>query len=193
MRPLTPMHESPSSAPARALKPETLAQAPAIIAQYPQPRSATMPLLHLVQEDRGYITQEDMRWVAEQVGVTPMQVLEVVTFYPMYRQAPIGRRHVRVCRTLSCALRGSYALMENLEKSLNCKRGETSPDGDFTLEFVECIADCGCGPVVHVDASMHENVKPEDADKFAAQLKATLKDPSYGQNTPVPGTPEWNG
>lgn len=188
------MHESPSSsAPARALKPETLAQAPAIIAQYPQPRSATMPLLHLVQEDRGHITQADMTWVAEQVGVTPMQVLEVVTFYPMYRQSPIGRRHVRVCRTLSCALRGSYALMENLEQSLNCKRGETSADGDFTLEFVECIADCGCGPVVHVDAAMHENVKPEDADKFAAQLKATLKDPSYGLNPPVPGTPEWNG
>ena len=187
------MHESPSSAPARALKPETLAKAPAIIAQYPQKRSATMPLLHLVQEDRGHITQDDMHWIAELVGVTPMQVLEVVTFYPMFRQSPIGRRHVRVCRTLSCALRGSYALMENLEKSLNCKRGETSPDGDFTLEFVECIADCGCGPVVHVDASMHENVQPADADKFAAQLKATLKDPSYGQNPPVPGTPEWNG
>jgi NADH-quinone oxidoreductase subunit E len=184
---------SNSPAATRALKSETLAQAPALIAQYPQKRSATMPLLHLVQEDRGYITQEDMTWVAELVGVTPMQVLEVVTFYPMYRQAPIGRRHVRVCRTLSCALRGSYALMESLEQSLNCKRGETSPDGDFTLEFVECIADCGCGPVVHVDHAMHENVKPEDAGKFAAQLKATLKDPSYGLNPPVPGTPEWNG
>ena len=184
---------SNSPAATRALKPETLAQAPALIAQYPQQRSATMPLLHLVQEDRGYITQEDMTWVAELVGVTPMQVLEVVTFYPMYRQSPLGRRHGRVCRTLSCALRGSYALMENLEQSLNCKRGETSPDGDFTLEFVECIADCGCGPVVHVDHAMHENVKPEDAGKFAAQLKATLKDSSYGQNPPVPGTPEWNG
>lgn len=187
------MHESPSPAPARALKPETLAQAPAIIAQYPQKRSATMPLLHLVQEDRGYITEADMAWVAEHVGVTPMQIFEVVTFYPMYRQKPIGRRHVRVCRTLSCALRGSYSLMEELERHLQCPRGETSPDGDFTLEFVECIADCGCGPVVHVDAAMHENVKPEDAAKFAAQLKATLADPTYGQKPPVPGTPEWIG
>ena len=184
---------SASSAPQRALKPETLAQAPAIVAQYPQKRSATMPLLHLVQEDRGFISPDDMHWVAEQVGVTPMQVLEVVTFYPMFRQAPIGRRHVRVCRTLSCALRGSYALMSELEKSLNCKRGETSPDGDFTLEFVECIADCGCGPVVHVDGSMHENVKPEDAAAFTAKLKATLQDPTYGQKPPIPGTPEWNG
>ncbi|MBM3826761.1 MAG: NAD(P)H-dependent oxidoreductase subunit E [Verrucomicrobia bacterium] len=187
------MHGPSSSAPARALKPETLAQAPVIIARYPQRRSATMPLLHLVQEDRGHITQEDMHWVAEQVGVAPMQVLEVVTFYPMFRQAAIGRRHVRVCRTLSCALRGSYALMEGLEKALSCPRGETSPDGDFTLEFVECIADCGCGPVVHVDGAMHENVQAEDAEKFAAKLKATLKDPSYGQHPPVPGTPEWNG
>ncbi|PAZ01731.1 MAG: hypothetical protein CAK89_08395 [Opitutia bacterium AMD-G3] len=187
------MHETSPSAPARALKPETLAKAPAIVGQYPQKRSATMPLLHLVQEDRGYITQEDMTWVAEQVGVTPMQVLEVVTFYPMYRQSPIGRRHVRVCRTLSCALRGSYALMSELEKSLNCARGETSPDGNFTLEFVECIADCGCGPVVHVDGAMHENVKPEDAAAFTQKLKATLSDPTYGQKPPVPGTPEWNG
>ena len=73
---------SNSPAATSALKPETLAQAPALIAQYPQQRSATMPLLHLVQEDRGYITQKDMTWVAELVGVTPMQVLEVVTFYP---------------------------------------------------------------------------------------------------------------
>ena len=184
---------SNSPASTRALKPETLGRADGIIAQYPQKRSATMPLLHLIQEDRGHITQEDMKWVAEKVEVTPMQVLEVVTFYPMFRQNPIGRRHVRVCRTLSCALRGSYSLMESLEKSLNCPRGETSPDGDFTLEFVECIADCGCGPVVHVDHAMHENVKPEDAAQFATQLKATLKDSSYGQNPPVPGTPEWNG
>ena len=170
------MHESPSpAAPVRALQPATLAKAPAIVAQYPQKRSATMPLLHLVQEDRGYITPEDMRWVADQVGVTPMQVLEVVTFYPMFRQQPIGRRHVRVCRTLSCALRGSYALMAELEKSLNCPRGGTSPDGDFTLEFVECIADCGCGPVVHVDAAMHEDVKPEDAEKRSEEHTSELQ------------------
>lgn len=152
-----------------------------------------MPLLHLVQEDRGFITQEDMAWVAEKVGVTPMQVLEVVTFYPMFRQQAIGRRHVKVCRTLSCALRGSYALMESLEKSLNCPRGETSADGNFTLEFVECIADCGCGPVVQVDHALHENVAPEKASEFSEQIKNSLKDSNYGKNQPKPGTPEWNG
>ena len=176
-----------------SLKPSTLSQADTIIAQYPQKRSATMPLLHLVQEDRGFITQEDMAWVAEKVGVTPIQVLEVVTFYPMFRQQAIGRRHVKVCRTLSCALRGSYALMESLEKSLNCPRGETSVDGNFTLEFVECIADCGCGPVVQVDHALHENVAPEKAAQFSEQIKNSLKDSNYGKNKPVPGTPEWNG
>lgn len=152
-----------------------------------------MPLLHLVQEDRGYITQDDMAWVAEKVGVTPIQVLEVVTFYPMFRQQAIGRRHVKVCRTLSCALRGSYALMESLEKSLNCPRGETSADGNFTLEFVECIADCGCGPVVQVDHALYENIAPEKATEFSEQIKNSLKDSNYGKNKPQPGTPEWNG
>jgi NADH-quinone oxidoreductase subunit E len=176
-----------------SLKPTTLSQADAIIGQYPQARSATMPLLHLVQEDRGYINDADMAWVAEKVGVTPMQVLEVVTFYPMFRRAPIGRRHIRVCRTLSCALRGSYVLMESLEKSLNCKRGETSADGNFTIEFVECVAGCGCGPVVHVDHAMHENVTPDQAESFATKIRTSLTDPNYGKTVPQPGTPEWNG
>ena len=176
-----------------SLQASTLTKADVIIAQYPEKRSAALPLLHLVQEDRGYITQDDMAWVAEKIGVTPIQVLEVVTFYPMFRQAPIGRRHVKVCRTLSCALRGSYTLMEGLEKSLNCPRGETSPDGDFTLEFVECIADCGCGPVVQVDHVLHENVAPETVGAFTQKLKDSLKDADYGKKTPTPGTPEWNG
>jgi len=176
-----------------SLKPETLAQADAIIAQYPERRSATLPLLHLVQEDRGHIAPEDEAWIAEKVGVTPIQIREVVTFYPMFRLAPIGRRHIRVCRTLSCALRGSYALMESLEKSLNCPRGETSADGNFTLEFVECIADCGCGPVVQIDHALYENVTPEKAAAFSNQINNSLKDANYGKNKPQPGTPEWNG
>ena len=176
-----------------SLKPETLAQADAIIAQYPERRSATLPLLHLVQEDRGHIAPEDEAWIAEKVGVTPIQIREVVTFYPMFRLAPIGRRHIRVCRTLSCALRGSYALMESLEKSLNCPRGETSADGNFTLEFVECIADCGCGPVVQIDHALYENVTTEKAAALSNQIKNSLKDANYGKNKPQPGTPEWNG
>jgi NADH-quinone oxidoreductase subunit E len=83
--------------------------------------------------------------------------------------------------------------MESLEKSLNCPRGETSADGNFTLEFVECIADCGCGPVVQVDHALHENIAPEKAAEFSAQIKNSLQDSNYGKNQPQPGTPEWNG
>ena len=119
------------------LKIETLSRIDEVITHYPVKRSAVLPLLHLIQEDVGWISPEATEWVAAKLDLQPINVLEVVTFYPMFRQQPIGRRHVRVCRTLSCALRGSYALMAELEKSLNCPRGGTSPDGDFTLEFVE--------------------------------------------------------
>ncbi len=168
------MSASPSSpsAPARALKPETLAQAPAIVAQYPQKRSATMPLLHLVQEDRGHITADDMHWVAEQVGVTPMQVLEVVTFYPMFRQQPIGRRHIKVCRTLSCALRGAYQTCATFEREFNTHRGEVSPDGEVPVEFVECLASCGTAPVVMIDDDLHENVDGAAARRLSDRIKA---------------------
>jgi NADH-quinone oxidoreductase subunit E len=134
-----------------------------------------------------------MLWVAGQTGVTPIEVLGVVTFYPLFRQEPVGRRHIRVCRSLSCALCGAYSTMEALEKEFACKRGETSADGTVTLEFVECIASCGSGPVVHVDGALHENITADKVPALAAAIRASLNDPDYGRNPPVPGTPEWNG
>jgi NADH-quinone oxidoreductase subunit E len=98
-------------------------------------------------------------------------VYEVVTFYPMFRLAPIGRRHVKVCRTLSCALRGAYRVCDSLQESLACGLGQTSADGNFTIEFVECVAACGSAPVVLVDNQLHENITPEKAPDFAAKLK----------------------
>lgn len=135
--------EGDEIAKATGLKPETLAKADEIVAKYPQKRSATLPLLHLAQEELGYVTDAAMKWIAAKLGIEPINVYEVVTFYPMFRLAPIGRRHVKVCRTLSCALRGSYKTMEALEKEFGCRRGETSADGNVTLEFVECMACCG--------------------------------------------------
>lgn len=175
------------------LKPETLARADEIIARYPDKRSATLPLLHLAQEDHGWICHEIIEWVAEKVGTTPMEVLGVVTFYPMFHQKPIGKRHVRVCRTLSCALRGAYHTMEALEKEFGCQRGETTGDGSVTLEFVECIAACGTGPVVHVDHALHEEITPDKVKELADNIRATLNDPDYGKKPFVPGTAEWKG
>lgn len=169
------------------------ATADAIIAKYPVKRSACLPLLHLAQEHLGWISQEVMEWVAVKIGVTPMQVYEVVTFYPMFQQKPIGKQHVRVCRTLSCALRGSYHTMEALEKEFGCKRGETSADGAVTLEFVECIAQCGPGPVVQTSDALFENVSgPQKVAELISHLKQTVAAGTVGKREAKLGSPEWN-
>ena len=169
------------------------AKADALIAKYPVKRSACLPLLHLAQEHLGWISKEVMEWVAAKLGVTAMQVYEVVTFYPMFQLKPIGKQHVRVCRTLSCALRGSYHTMEALEKEFGCKRGETSADGAVTLEFVECIAQCGPGPVVQTSDALFENVAgPQKVAELVSHLKSTVVAGNIGKREAKLGSPEWN-
>jgi NADH-quinone oxidoreductase subunit E len=153
------------------LSPKTLDYVERLLPRYPQKRSAMLMVLHAIQEDAGYISKDAIEWTAQKLGVAPIMVYEVVTFYPMFRQAPIGRRHVKVCRTLSCALRGAYRVCDSLQENLACGLGQTSADGNFTLEFVECVAACGSAPVVMVDNQLHENITPEKAPDFAAKLK----------------------
>ena len=152
------------------LKPETLSRIDEVITHYPVKRSAALPLLHLVQEEQGYISKEAIEWIANKLSIQPINVYELVTFYPMFRQHPIGRRHVKVCRTLSCALNGGYKVCETLEKEFCTHRGEISPDGEVTIEFVECLASCGSGPVVMVDDTLHERVDAGRACELAAQV-----------------------
>jgi NADH-quinone oxidoreductase subunit E len=154
------------------LKPETRRQIDEVIPHYPTKRSATLPLLHLIQEDIGYIPQEAIDWVAAKLELQPINVYEVVTFYPMFRQKPIGRRHVKVCRTLSCALMGGYKTCATFEQEFNTHLGEISPDGEVTIEFVECLASCGTAPVVMIDDELHEKVDVAKARALAGQLKA---------------------
>lgn len=154
------------------LKPETLAKIEEVIPHYPEKRSASLPLLHLVQEDQGYISDAAIEWIAAKLEIQPINVYELVTFYPMFRRRPIGRRHVKVCRTLSCALVGGYKVCATLKKELGCEHGGTSADGEFTVEFVECLASCGSGPVLMVDDDLHERLDEAGARALAAQLKA---------------------
>lgn len=154
------------------LKPETLRQIDEVITHYPSKRSATLPLLHLIQEDVGYIPPDAIEWVAAKLELQPINVYEVVTFYPMFRQKPIGRRHVKVCRTLSCALMGGYKTCATFEQEFNTHLGEVSPDGEVTIEFVECLASCGTAPVVMIDDELHEKVDVAKAKALADQLKA---------------------
>jgi NADH-quinone oxidoreductase subunit E len=148
------------------LKPETLQRIDEVITHYPVKRSATLPLLHLIQEDAGYISEESAIWIAAKLELQPINVLEVVTFYPMFRRAPIGRRHVKVCRTLSCALVGGYKVCDTFKEEFKTTLGAISPDGEVTIEFVECLASCGTAPVVIIDDVLHEKV-----DRIRAEAK----------------------
>jgi NADH-quinone oxidoreductase subunit E len=153
------------------LKADTLRRIDEVIPHYPVKRSATLPLLHLIQEDAGYISNEAIEWVAAKLELQPINVYEVVTFYPMFRQKPIGRRHIKVCRTLSCALMGGYKTCEAFEHEFNTHRGGISPDGEVTIEFVECLASCGTAPVVLIDDDLHENVDAAKAKQLSDQIK----------------------
>lgn len=146
------------------------------ISHYPvSKRSAVLPLLHLVQEHFRFINDEAVNWVATKLGLQPIHVLEVVTFYPGFRQSVPGKFHIRVCRTLSCAMAGSYELMDSLCKAAGIDRSHTdhhhpiavSADGKYSIEFAECLASCGFGPVCMVEDDFFEKV---DATKVGDLL-----------------------
>ena len=166
------------------LSEETLRQIESIIPKYPEKRSAALMVIHLVQDELGSIDLEACEWIAEKLDLQPINVRELITFYPMLREKPWGRRHVRVCRTLPCALRGAYPTCQALERKLGVKEGEVREDGEFSIEFMECLADCGEGPVVMVDEQTYENVDAEKAEELAdllmaGQLEASEKFVSY--------------
>jgi len=154
------------------LKPETLEKIDKLVPLYPTKRSAALPLCHLVQEDQGYLSDEGMKWIAERLDLQPINILELVTFYPMLRTEPTGKYHVRVCRTLPCALAGAYKTCQRLEEELNVKVGHTSEDGLVTLEYVECHADCGRAPVVMVGEEEYTDIDTEKASEMAAKIKS---------------------
>jgi NADH-quinone oxidoreductase subunit E len=154
------------------LTPETLGRMDEAIAHYPVRRSAVLPLLHLVQEDQGHVSDEAIEWIASKLGLQPINVYELVTFYPMFRRKPIGRTHIKVCRTLSCAIMGGYRTCAEFQKAFGTGLGEVSPDGEVTVEFVECLASCGTAPVVMIDDKLHERVDAAKARSLCEDIKA---------------------
>jgi NADH-quinone oxidoreductase subunit E len=148
------------------------------ITHYPvSKRSAVLPVLHALQHEYGYLSDEAIEWTAAKLELEPIKVLEVVTFYPGFRQKEPGKYHIRVCRTLSCAMAGSAELMEAVcDKAKIDRSGVThhdpiavSKDGKFSVEFAECLASCGTGPVCLVNDDFHEAVG--DADELLAKYK----------------------
>ena len=154
------------------IPPELEAKIDEAITHYPvSKRSATLPLLHLIQEHFGYVSEEAANWIAAKLGLQGINVTELITFYPMFRQQPAGRTHIRVCRTLPCALRGAYKLLDDVCEVAHIERnGHThgnpisvSADGKYSVEFVECLASCGTAPVCMVNDDFYENVETKEA------------------------------
>ena len=149
------------------------------IRHYPkdEKRSASLPLLHLLQQEFGYISEESVAWVADKLGLEPIHVLELVTFYPGFREKAPGKYHIRVCRTLSCAMAGCFETMEKICEVAGIDRAKVShhdpiavsADGKYSIEFAECLASCGTGPVCMVNDDFHEQVLPEQAAELLAK------------------------
>ena len=154
-----------------AWPPDLAPRAEAILAAAPTPRAATLPLLWLVQDRRGWIPNDALDWVVASTGQTRAQVEAVLSFYTMFRRTPAGRWVLEVCGTLSCELAGATGLLAHLEARLGVRAGRTTPDGLFTLLAVECLASCGSGPVLHVNGTPFERVTPERADALLASLQ----------------------
>jgi NADH-quinone oxidoreductase subunit F len=186
---------------------DLLAKIDEAITHYPaSKRSASLPLLHLWQEHFGYVSDEASAWIAAKLGLQPINVLELVTFYPMFRRQPAGATHIRICRTLSCALAGAYELRKNVaaaagidlakfeeEQKRTVVHGHphnpghgnpiaVSPDGKFSMEFVECLASCGTAPVAMVNDNFKESISLE---KAAELLRVNTSDATLPKVKPA--------
>lgn len=139
--------------------------------RYLKPDSVILEVLYLIQEKYGYISKEGMKYAADLLGMTEEQVLGVVTFYSMFNTKPIGKYHLQVCTNVSCMLRGAYDLLKKLENELNIKKGETTPDGLFTISEVECLGSCGTAPVVQINEDYYENLNEEKLIQIIQELK----------------------
>ena len=141
-----------------------------LMAKYPQPKSALMPALYIVQREYGYVTAEGMRELAEMFRLTPAQVASVATFYTMYDFKPVGEYVIDLCTNISCMLCGAYDIAEYIKKKLGIDFGETTPDGRFTLREVECIGACTGAPAMQINYRFYENLTPEKVDEILDHL-----------------------
>jgi NADH-quinone oxidoreductase E subunit len=144
-----------------------------ILTHYPpeQSRSAVLPALYLVQDQQGYITGNAMRHVAEVLRITPADVEDVVTYYTMFYQKPVGRFVLSVCRTLSCAVNGAERVTEEICHALHIRPGETDASGTFTLIEAECLGACDRAPVIMVNDAWQELQRPEDIPALLEALR----------------------
>jgi NADH-quinone oxidoreductase E subunit len=165
------------------LRVELRQRAEELVALYPRPRSAMLPLLHLAQEQDGYLSEEGIAEVAQLTGTTPADVRGTAAFYDMYHLEPVGKYVVGVCTNIACLLGGGLELLEHATSTLGCAVGESSDDGLFTLEETECLADCDFAPCVQVNHRFVRTTTPEKFDALVSELREGKREseiPNHG-------------
>jgi NADH-quinone oxidoreductase subunit E len=155
--------------------PELEARFAKMLEQYPpgRQRSAVVPMLLYAQDEVGAVTPELIEEVAKRCGVTPLQVNEVVGYYSMLHRKPLGKYHIQVCTNISCLLVGGEELYRRASQKLGIGNKETTPDGQFSLEEVECIGACSWAPAIEINYDFHHFVTPERLDQLIESLRKT--------------------
>lgn len=143
-----------------------------VLAHYPNKQAGLLPVLRLVQSEKGFISAEDERIVAALLGLRPIKVREVVTFYTLFARKPLGKFHIQVCSNLSCSLAGGERILEHLKARLGLRIGQTTPDGKYTLTEVECLGACEQAPCMMVNFDYYGNLDPEKIDRILDGLKS---------------------
>jgi len=133
--------------------------------------SLVLPCLRRIQEDRGYVANSDIEELAVFLGVPPIQIEEVLSFYTQFRRKPIGRWHLQLCHNVSCSMNGAENVLAHVEQKLGIKPGQTTPDGRYTLSTVECLGSCGTAPMMMVNDGYHENLTLAKLDDLLEGLK----------------------
>src|SRR5438552_16802898 len=150
--------------------PEVEAEIDRHLAKYPLMRSAILPLMFIVQRERGYLDPPGVSYLAKRLNLRITDIWEVATFYSMIHTEPIGKYHIQVCKTLSCKLLGSDTITEHCSKKLGIRVGETTPDNKFSLSEVECLGSCGTAPMFQVNFDYHEKLTPDKVDQVLDSL-----------------------
>ncbi len=152
--------------------PAALREIEAAIARYPEKAAALLPVLHVVQDESGFVSPEAESWVAAKLAVLPVRVREVLSFYTMLRRAPAGRSTIQLCHNVSCSLAGAEDILRFITEKLGIGPGETTPDGAVTLVTVECLGNCDHAPCLQVDGVDHGPATRETVAALIEELQA---------------------
>jgi NADH-quinone oxidoreductase subunit E len=153
-----------------SFSPEVEAEIDLHLSKYPVRRSAILPLMFIVQRERGYLDPAGVAYLANRLGLRYTDIWEVATFYSMIQTKPVGKYHIQICKTLSCKIMGEGKITEHVCGKLGIKPGETTSDGKFTLSLVECLGSCGTAPMFQINFDYHENLTPARVDKILDSL-----------------------